>query len=359
MYTGSAKGPAFHTDVASDVALAPAEDAVYVVGDTDSVKTKFDWGLVAYSTSGKELWARRLDGPAHGQDDATSVAVSPTTGRIFVAGAQRHDGTASDFATAAYSPKGKLLWVRRIDGSAHKGDVANDVVVSANGGRVYSVGSVTSKRGGQDGEVVSYRPDGTQVWKRTYDGVGHPADDLLEGVLGPSGRHLYAVGATASDYLTICARRDGHLIWQAKYDGTGHGSDAATDHALAPDGLTLCVTGSSEGPNDVDVATIGYSDLGQQEWVTRYDSGEADAAPSIAASPLGGFFVATGKGGGSITTIAYDAGGGQLWLGYESWSVEGANPSDIAVTPAGDMVVVSGDVRDVYWQAGAFGYSTQ
>lgn len=356
-YAGSKDGPASDNDWANDVAVDPTGPRLYVAGATESDSTGSAWGLVAYTTDGTERWVRRLDGAGHAEDYATSVAVSPTTGRIFVAGVLAHAGSGRDFATAAYSPQGRRLWVRSIDGSAHSSDYANDVVVSANGRRVYSVGSVANRRSGQDAEVAAYRPDGKLVWQRSYAGAAYPEDGLVRGALGPSGRHLYAVGTSGSNYLTICFRRDGHEVWHGTYNGTGDGADVAVDLALSADAQTLYVTGRSDGPDDADVATVAYSEAGVEQWVSRHDSGDPDAVPSIAASPLGELYVATGHD--TITTIAYDASGNQLWLTDDAWNSEGARPSDVAVTPDGNAAIVSGNIRDVYWQASAQAYATQ
>jgi DNA-binding beta-propeller fold protein YncE len=152
-------------------------------------------------------------------------------------------------------------------------------------------------------------------------------------------------------------RRDGERLWATSYNGPAGGPDYATDVGVSPDGQTVFVTGGSHGPTDADVATLAYSASGQQLWAKRYDSGEADNASTVAVSPDGTqLFVATGHD--TISTLAYTSSGTKSWVRNESWSGEGAAPRDVAVTADGTAVLVTGNVRDVYWQAAVIAYST-
>ena len=62
-----------------------------------------NYGTIAYrAATGKRLWTARYDGPAQQDDEATSVAVSPTGGTVFVTGYSTGIGTETDYATLAY-----------------------------------------------------------------------------------------------------------------------------------------------------------------------------------------------------------------------------------------------------------------
>jgi hypothetical protein len=61
------------------------------------------YATVAYNAAtGARLWVRRYNGPANGADGAVSVAVSLTTGSVFVTG-HSQGTTGPDYATIAYS----------------------------------------------------------------------------------------------------------------------------------------------------------------------------------------------------------------------------------------------------------------
>jgi len=62
-----------------------------------------NYGTIAYrAATGKRLWTARYDGPAHQDDGATAVAVSPVGGKVFVTGESQGIGTRTDYATVAY-----------------------------------------------------------------------------------------------------------------------------------------------------------------------------------------------------------------------------------------------------------------
>src|SRR5262249_22081699 len=69
------------------------------------------------------------------------------------------------------------------------------------------------------------------------------------------------------------------------------------------------VTGSSEGTNGNQFATIKYDPDGNQLWATRYGLGGPTA---IAVDKESNIYVA----GYDFTTVKYDAGGNQVWAAH-------------------------------------------
>jgi len=357
-YHGPRQDPANDGDEATDIALGPTEHRLYITGTSDDTVSGADWATVAYRTDGRRLWARRYDGPA-GLDDAhPSIAVSAQTGRIFVTGNSPGRNSESDITTIAYSPGGHRLWTRRYDGPASGTDQAADVLVSPGGRRLYVLGTTTTAKRGQDVVVIAYRANGSRIWRHRFDGPTSGDDSASSGVLGPNGRHLYVTGGSDHDYLTMTYRRDGAQLWSDQYDGPAGGEDFGTEVVVAPDSRSIFVTGQSQGAADDDVATLSYTSDGARRWVTRYDSSGADSQGAIAMSPDGSH-VFVGTGHSTFTTIAYTSDGNQDWIKSERWNGEGAEPNDIAVSPDGTFVVITGEERDVYWFAGTIAYSTQ
>lgn len=355
-YNGSYDPPAADTDVPHDIAFGPTEQRVYVTGYSEGRHSKSDWATVAYRADGTQLWVRRFNDAAGGVDSAKSLAVSSSSGRIFVTGTSNGSGTGRDVTTIAYTPSGDRLWTRTFDAPGSGPDDPAQILVDPSGGRLYVVASCHSGGTLSDICVLAYRGNGSRLWLRTYDGQSSGDDWPATAVLSPNGRRLYLCGQSENDYLALAYRRDGTRLWSAAYDGPSGDYDFATEAALSPDAQTLLVTGTSMGSADDDVVTVAYTRSGNQAWVSRYDSGVTDAGGAIALSPTGDHvYVASSHD--TTTTVAYDSGGNQLWA-RDDGEVS-ACYGDIAVSPDGTTVIAVGWTEDVYTDAAIYAYSVQ
>jgi hypothetical protein len=65
------------------MALGPG-DVIYTAGNSQGANGKDDLLLVKWSATGKVLWVRRYDGPAHSAEKATGVVVD-AAGNVTVA----------------------------------------------------------------------------------------------------------------------------------------------------------------------------------------------------------------------------------------------------------------------------------
>ncbi|HEY2308706.1 MAG TPA: PQQ-binding-like beta-propeller repeat protein [Streptosporangiaceae bacterium] len=99
-YNGQANG----YDTPFAVAVSPDSSTVYVTGSSQGAASGYDYATVAYgAATGARSWARRYNGPGNGNDTAHSMAVSPTTGTVFVTGLSQGSGSSADYATIAYN----------------------------------------------------------------------------------------------------------------------------------------------------------------------------------------------------------------------------------------------------------------
>ena len=109
--------------VFSRFALSPGGD-VYLCGTTQKTRggtdVDSDWIVVHLEPDGNLNWTTMLDGPAHGTDAASRIAID-RGGNILVTGVlqtRSSSGAAGlQMALAKYSPQGVKLWQRLVDDS--------------------------------------------------------------------------------------------------------------------------------------------------------------------------------------------------------------------------------------------------
>jgi hypothetical protein len=269
----SYNGPVNGQDVPRAMAVSPAGGTVFVTGFSWSDK-KHDYATVAYNAAtGAQLWVQRYDGGGNRDDNAVSVTVSPGGGRVFVTGNSIGPTGGEDYATVAYrAPNGVQLWASRYNGPADFWDFASSVAVSPTGGTVFVTGASIEAATSYDYATLAYDPaTGTQLWVQRYNGPGNSSDDASSVVVSPTGSTVYVAGAsvnaaaTSYDYATVAYDpATGAQLWAKRYNGPGNYDDQASSVAVSPPGDKVFVTGYSDGPfrngeTWADYATIAYS----------------------------------------------------------------------------------------------------
>ena len=350
-------GPAHSlSNVPSSVAVSPDGKTVFVTGK--SVVGQFgDYATVAYAAApGHQMWAKPYNGPLNNDDEATAVAVSPTSGTVYVTGFSWGKSTASDYATVAYNAAtGAQQWVKRYNGPGNGNDAATSMAVNPASGTVYVTGqSFGTSATGPDYATVAYDASGSQQWVRRYTFPGGNTDDATSVTVNPASGTVYVTGhswggASGYDYATVAYTAAGTQQWVRRYNGTGNNSDQASSVAVNPASGTVYVTGQSAGTSTgADYATIAYNAAsGAQQWVARYNGtgNGTDDATSLAVSPTRGTVYVTGQsvatsGLYDYATIAYTAAGTQQWVKRPAGSV--LYPGSVAVIPTTGTVFVTG-----------------
>jgi DNA-binding beta-propeller fold protein YncE len=138
-------GPGSGDDQAYSVAVSPAGGTVFVTGYTDTTSTSagYDYTTIAYNAAtGAQLWLASYNGPAKSTSEAYSVAVSPSGGTVYVTGSSWGCVCGGvDYATVAYNAAtGAQLWVERYDGITGGGNSGRSVAVSPTTGTVFVTG---------------------------------------------------------------------------------------------------------------------------------------------------------------------------------------------------------------------------
>ena len=175
---------------------------------------------------GAKLWVQRYNGPGNGSDVASSVAVSPGGGTVFVTG----------------QSKGATCTIQRLpDGGLQRRH------------RRAAVDRAVQRTGNYDeARAVAVSPDGATVF-----------------VTGSSEQ---ASGSDCGDYATVAYRAsDGTQLWVARFNGPANDGDYATAVSVARDGTTVFVTGTSWRGSGSGIATVAYrASDGAQLWVKSW-----------------------------------------------------------------------------------------
>ena len=253
-YGGSAK------DAARALSVSPDSSAVFISGFSVS-QTSLDIETVGYNAAtGRELWKRRYDGPAHHEDQANAMAVSPDGSQVYVTGFSDASNRRRDFVTLAYGAKtGTQRWTRRYDGPGEWDDNAKAISVSPDGSRIYVAGYRTGHRSfSRDAETIAYSSGGERLWHRAYNGPLDGWDQAAAIGVSPDGKQVYVTGFRYDlpynrDYMTLAYRASsGEHLWEAFYD---QDDDGASVLGVNPDGSSVYVSGMS----GADFTTVAYS----------------------------------------------------------------------------------------------------
>ena len=221
------------TESARALALR-ADGTILVAGRSSPVGTKNEYEVLAYDSQGTPLWRRIYPG---GENDGGSPDYIRTDreGNVIVTGSMGSRPPGADIVTVKWSPRGRLLWVRRYDGPGEGVDNARGLSVDA-AGNIYVAGTVRVDDDPRRDEMVAmcYAPDGEEKWLRRH-GEAAPAmeearTEAAALQVDPAG-NVYVTGASRFGsepaFVTV---RYGQPFVRGDVDGDGelHMSDAVT-----------------------------------------------------------------------------------------------------------------------------------
>ena len=342
------------------VVTSPDGRTVFVTGSSEQ-----DYATIAYRVStGASTWTSRYDGPGHGTDRPDAMAVSPDGTMVFVTGTSVGTSGRSDYATVAYdAATGGLLWVRRYDGPGtrrHGNDTATSLAVSPDGSTVFVTGRSAGAMTHSDYATIAYDSStGRRRWSQRLDGPEGDYDGANALAVSPDGRAVFVTGYVndykfyGEDYGTAAYDAvTGAVIWTAFFDSrTDHEpGDFATALAVSPDATTVFVTGSTTSA----YATLAYDTAtGARIWKAIYETGGFATPTALAVGPDGTTVFVTGHANRwrrrtpetfAFATFAYDAAtGARVWEQHFAGPIdEGAHPSSLALSPDGMTVYVAG-----------------
>ncbi|MBM3323620.1 hypothetical protein FJY69_09130, partial [candidate division WOR-3 bacterium] len=290
-------------------------------------------------------WVRRYDGPAHGGDAATLIALD-SAGNVYVAGGSTGVGTGLDFVVIKYYPNGDTAWVRRRDFGGD--DSPSGLAVDAQG-NVYVSGTTGNNRIA----TVKYSSTGQPVWTRMFgtraqgNGLGLDAEENV----AVCGDTLSPPPLASSDVVVLKYLPNGDTAWARFYDWAGY-DDAADAMAVTQQG-DICIVGwCSDTVPGGNLLAIKWNPAGERPWVTVYDGPQhgAEAARDVAVDRQGNVVI-TGvadRGYGTpfdYLTVRYSPDGETLWTRRHGTPDGGDEAGSMAVDDSGD-VWVTGESED-------------
>lgn len=150
-------GPGNGNDQGHAVTVSPGGQTVFVTGHSQGRTSRADDTTIAYNAAtGAQRWVMRYNGPGNGDDTGNAVVVNPAGTTVFVTGASTGQGTKFDYATIAFSTaSGTRLWVSRYDGPVHGNDAATSVALSPTG-RTLFVSGTSDGASGPDFATLAY-----------------------------------------------------------------------------------------------------------------------------------------------------------------------------------------------------------
>jgi len=312
--------------VARALVMSPDGRTVYVTGYAFS--SNLGYVTIAYNAAtGARRWLARYNGPANGNDQARSVAISPNGKSVYVTGRSYGGTSRYDYATVAYNAlTGAQRWASRYDGRANGNDFSSGVVVAPGGESVYVTGGsqnsttrTANPSAHNDFATVAYNAaTGAQRWVARYNDKYNGADEGGSVAITPDGRTVVVAGPSFGNRTGYAAvaynAATGAALWTRRVLGFPVAVPLGTQTlAVSPDSRTVYVAGPSPcGFCDYHYRTVAFAvATGTQEWMSTYNGpGKGDDNPiAVALSPDGRTLYVTGSTTGAatwgFTTIAY------------------------------------------------------
>src|SRR5688572_24262269 len=153
------------------------------------------------------------------------------------------------------------------------------------------------------------------------------SSDLAQGNVYVTGSHSHEYWVNSGttiyfdyDWATIKYDTNGQRLWLAVYSSAPRQPDEAMDLKVDAAGNVYVL-----GQSDNDIMTVKYNAAGQQQWVSRLDSGFSyDMATRLVLDDASNVYI-TGHSGdyGDILTCKLDAHGSRQWVARFDGSIDG------------------------------------
>lgn len=257
-------GPGFIGDGGNAITVDGSGN-VYVAAMSYNKNVQTEIETLKYGPGGNTLWvAEYIGSEPSSQETPIAITVDTTSANVYVVGQNQKSEETTIGNVVAYSSSGTQLWAYEDNNS-----YANTRVMVDYAGNVITMGIPTSF---SSFIATKYAATGSIVWTTSYNpSQGNPSS-AADGALDNSG-NLYVtmpVGFSPVEYCTQEYYSDGTLAWTLTYNTPANGVDypnaiaiqnpvrRGIDFIQFPDVFVTGATTTTTG-NTVDIMTVMYS----------------------------------------------------------------------------------------------------
>jgi len=333
-------------DSALDVAVGPG-NTVYTAGVSTGASGMLDILVVKWSSAGAVQWAKRYDGPSHGMDMTTCLAVD-SAGNVIVGGVNANGSGGADWVVVCWSSSGTRRWTSRYAASGLSEMAPMSLVVA--GDRSVCACGLAAGAGDLSSMIVRYSRSGTVLWKKTYKGPAGLGALTLSAVARPGGG-VYTCGmavsaTTSADGLVMSYAANGARDVFALDTGSGGASDQQFNDLAVTSTGQVVAAGSTVAGGNQDCRAVSYTVDGTIAGQFSLPGAWQDEFEAVAADTFGGFYAAgyyhTAVNKTAVLTVrgsVLSGGGGFLSLWTPAFVSEDNTPTAIAVRGSTACVV--------------------
>lgn len=298
--------------------VTDASNNVYIVGTVRNMLSGDDYFTIKYNSVGVEQWSAEYNGSANSTDIGLNIAVD-VLGNVYVTGGSRSIDTERDYATIKYNSAGEEQWKAYYDGPITEASDQAEAIAVDDEGNIYVTGSSESNSS-DDFTTIKYNNDGEEQWVSRYDGPDDEGQDTGYYLVFDNAGFIYVAGrsdgnGTRDDYCIIKYNDLGEEQWVARYDGPDSKTDQVRGIVINQSG-NVYVTGQSSNANSKwEYATVMFNSAGVEQWSSRYSNSNNsnDVGRALAVNDSG-FVYVTGSSNDDFITIKYSPTGTEDWV---------------------------------------------
>ncbi len=253
-----------------------SEGNSYLAGYTYSRANLKDLCVIKLNPLGDTLWVKKYNGTDNGNDEANDIKVD-ASGNVYVTGFIKDSLTDFDIITMKFNSSGNILWISQLNNNSANGEDRGFKLEIDGSGNVYVLGNTDSNPlflVNEDILLVKYSSLGVQQWVKQYNGTANLEDIPFDLSYLPSGK-IVLTGSTNNsandDIVTIAYNTAGTQLWLKTFIGIGGGKDEPAEMEF-DNSENLYIAGRTSNGINNDGLLIKYNSSGTQLWSSIYDN---------------------------------------------------------------------------------------